>query len=551
MNAIPLISQAPSGSDAAQLNASASAGSPPLRGANQDFAGALRDAGGKPARKSAGSKPHEATLSGTALPVPGNQPPPVPASPPGLAPSGSPPAVNTDLLAAAQAADAAGAIPGLPAGAAGADPSANPTTPGATADAGSTAVLAPHFDLAAAPVSAPDGVAPTGAGSSVAPTAAASGDVQTAAGIGSVGSGGPAGSGDAGVSAANSPAVPGSGSSNPPAPSIRTLASAATSAGTRIPPALQGSTRDAKSNDGASQGAIAPASSQTSAAANAVNDPTLTGPAAAAAPAQTVMAAAVVQGAPSANFAPSSNDLSPDDLAAADTALQGVAAPKNAPAGAPAAALAQAAAALSAAVTAATAGRIAQEVSSTAEAGAADKRSHANSPDLSLSGASNDGGVGAAQLLTSNTAIDSSPAPTFKVAAGVDTAGFGQGVADKVSVMVDSNLTSAKLQVNPPALGPIEVRIALQGGHAQVWLSSHSAVTRDALESSSPKLREMLGSQGFSQVSVDISQRSFQDRSPPSQAYEAMPSISGDAPGLAQTSPSMSRTAIGLLDAYA
>jgi flagellar hook-length control protein FliK len=519
-----------------------------LRGANQDFAGALRDAGGKPARKSTGNKPHEAALSGSALPVPGNQAPPVPASPPGLTPSGSPPAVNTDLLAAAQAADAAGAIPGLPAGAAGADPSANPTAPPPTANAGSTAVLAPHFDVAPATPSTPGGpastatgsnVAPTAAGISVAPSAAGSA-VATAAGIGS------AGSGDAGGPAANSPAVSGSGLNNPPAPSIRTLASTATSADTRIPPALQG----AKSNDGASQGAIVPASSQTSAAANAVNDPTLN-ESAAAAPAQAVMAAAVVQGAPSANFAPSSNDLSPDDLAAADTVLQGVAAPKDEPAGAPAAASAQAAAALSAAVTAATAGRIAQEVSSTAEAGAADKRSHANSPELSLSGASNDGGVGAAQLLTSNTAIDSSPAPTFKVAAGVDTAGFGQGVADKVSVMVDSNLTSAKLQVNPPALGPIEVRIALQGGHAQVWLSSHSAVTRDALESSSPKLREMLGSQGFSQVSVDISQRSFQERSPPSQAYEAAPSIRGDAAVLAPASASISRSAIGLLDAYA
>jgi hypothetical protein len=76
-------------------------------------------------------------------------------------------------------------------------------------------------------------------------------------------------------------------------------------------------------------------------------------------------------------------------------------------------------------------------------------------------------------------------------------------------------------------------------------------VTRDALESSSPKLREMLGSQGFSQVSVDISQRSFQDRSPPSQAYEAMPSIRGDAPVLAHASASISRSATGLLDAYA
>jgi flagellar hook-length control protein FliK len=111
-------------------------------------------------------------------------------------------------------------------------------------------------------------------------------------------------------------------------------------------------------------------------------------------------------------------------------------------------------------------------------------------------------------------------------------------------------LTSAKLQVNPPALGPIEVRIALQGGHAQVWFTSHSAVTRDALESSSPQLREMLGAQGFGQVSVDISQRSFQERTP-SHGYEGTPAISGESSASLQTPGATSRSASGLLDAYA
>ena len=517
MNAIPLISHVPSGGDAAPPNAPASAASPPARGANQDFAGALRDAGGKPARKGAAAKQQEATSSGSVLPVPGNQPPPVPASPPALTALGSPPAVKTDLLAAAQVADAAGAIAGPPAGAAGANPSAIPAAPTLPANAGSTAALAPNFDLAAGLVSAPGGVAPASAASANAPG-----------------------------SAANSPAVPGSGSSVPQASSIRTLASAATSAGTPISAAPQGTAPGAKPGDGLrSQGAIAPASSQTpsnTAIDGAPNGAAAT--AAPAAPAPAVVAAAIVQGTSAPSISSSSNG---------GDVLQGVSAAQDAPVGAPAA-LAQASAATSAAtsaaVTAATAGRIAQEVSSAAGAGAADKRSHTTSPDLSLSAASNDGSAGAAQLMTSNTPTDGSPAPTFKIAAGVDTPGFGQGVADKVSVMMDGNLTSAKLQVNPPALGPIEVRIALQGGHAQVWLSSHSAVTRDALESSSPKLREMLGSQGFSQVSVDISHRSFQDRPPPSQAYEAMPSIEGVAP-VAPASAAISRSAVGLLDAYA
>src|SRR5258708_33135338 len=285
MNAIPPISQAPGGSDAAQLNAPAPAASPPSRGANQDFAGALRDAGGKPARKGAVGKQQEAALSGSALPVPGNQPPPVPASPPALTPSAPPTPVKTELLAAAQAADAAGAITGPPAGAAGATPSAIPAAPTLPANAGSTAALASNFDLAAALVSAPLGVAP-----------------------------GPAGGGKAPGSAASRPAMPGSGLSVPLAPGIRTLASSATStatsAATRIPAAPLASAPGAKSGDGvASQAAIAPASSQTP--SNGVNDPTLSGPAATAVPAQPVMAAAIRPGAgpPSPDLPSPSTDL--------------------------------------------------------------------------------------------------------------------------------------------------------------------------------------------------------------------------------------------------
>jgi flagellar hook-length control protein FliK len=136
----------------------------------------------------------------------------------------------------------------------------------------------------------------------------------------------------------------------------------------------------------------------------------------------------------------------------------------------------------------------------------------------------------------------------------MDTPEFGQGLADRVSWMVGNNLNGAKLQVNPPQLGPIEVRIAVQGSHAQVWLTSHSAVTRDALEASSPKLRDMLGAQGFGQVSVDISQRSYQERSPhPQQPYDWTPSASRSpaAAAVQSTASVLSRTASGALDAYA
>ena len=118
--------------------------------------------------------------------------------------------------------------------------------------------------------------------------------------------------------------------------------------------------------------------------------------------------------------------------------------------------------------------------------------------------------------------------------------------------MVGNNLNGAKLQVNPSQLGPIEVRIAVQGAHAQVWLTSHSAVTRDALESSSQKLREMLGAQGFGQVSVDISQRSFHERSPQAQAYDWTPSADSVAsPASMSPSARPAQFSSSAVDAYA
>jgi flagellar hook-length control protein FliK len=194
----------------------------------------------------------------------------------------------------------------------------------------------------------------------------------------------------------------------------------------------------------------------------------------------------------------------------------------------------------------------AQSISALADAGAADKHARGSAPESSLSVNAGDGSAAAAQLLTNPPVSSATAMPTFKVAASVDSSEFGQGVATQVSLMMDGNFSSAKLQVNPPALGPIEVRIALQGGHAQVWFTSHSAATRDALEASAPKLREMLGSQGFGQVSVDISQRSFQERSAQSQSYKASPAVErGERTELSPIANSGPRVASGVLDAYA
>jgi flagellar hook-length control protein FliK len=197
----------------------------------------------------------------------------------------------------------------------------------------------------------------------------------------------------------------------------------------------------------------------------------------------------------------------------------------------------------------------AQSRSNPSQVDDSDKRTHTES-GISAGGNTGDAAAGLSQLSSNSpvSAPDAAPTPTLRVHANVDSSDFAQGLSDRVSWMVDNSVNGAKLQVNPPQLGPIELRISVQGDHAQVWMTTHSAVTRDALESSSPKLREMLGAQGFGQVSVDISQRSFQDRSaytPPPYERASSADRNAAAPAVSTIAATAPRSSQGALDAYA
>jgi len=521
MNATPPIFQGLRISDAAQTNTPASPGQAPQAG-SRDFAATLRDAGHKPVRRHASHKHPGSSPDGSHLPAPGNQPPPA------LAP---PPPVGTESPAATQVKDAAGAPPIAQAGSAAEDPRPKPA---AIVSGESGAPKAVDDPVLAGNVASLMDADAEGAAAATSATAAAAAAVPAAPALPEASASAP----PAAPAAISPGSAPPAGPTTPHAASIRSLPT--TDPQVRVTP------RDAAKSDAA----LAAATSRpTSAGGSSVLNGQAPGNASAAdadAAAQAVVAAAVAQiSSPTNNASVSADDtITPDG----GISLQGMAAANDAPFAAP---TAPGAAAAPSAIAAASAAAVVQAAQGAADTGAADRHPRGNSADSPLSAASNDGAAGAGQLLTSNAPADAAaPMPTFKIAAGVDTGDFGQGVADRVSLMMDGNLSTAKLQVNPPALGPIEVRIALQAGHAQVWLSSHSAVTRDALESSAPKLREMLGAQGFAQVSVDISQRSFQERSPPSHAYEAGPAF-GDSPVVLQASTAVSRAASGLLDAYA
>jgi flagellar hook-length control protein FliK len=519
----------------------------------QDFSNALHQADNKPARKSAASKNGQDSQGGSQLPAGGNTPPsalpPAPIPPPVQnAPTAAPPAGSSGAAAAiASNTTASGTAPAGPALLPSGTGSQNANSPAATA-AGDAAAPLPQTAVQAAAITPPvlpvlpsnesaatDSTSPDGGGQS----AGALNDASPPAGTAAAAAAAAAASNATAAAQKSAAAI---AAASPTANQVGAQLAAAGQAKAASP--LQGNQPTHTVRDSAADLAAGAASTSSSADATAATDNA----------AQTaVAAAAAVASARAANASDSDDPASQDQMATPDTGPKAAVAATPAMAAPVAAALAGAhAVAATAATTAVANARTIMNLANV-NAGVTDKASHDNNPDASLTTALADGSVGAAQLMSSAPATDTAAPTTFKITPPVETADFSQGLADRVSFMVDGNISSAKLQVNPPALGPIEVRIALQGAHAQVSFTSHSALTRDALESSAPKLREMLGQQGFGQVSVDVSQGSYQDRSAQSSPYQG--SSTGDRDnGLSAVQPSIrphARAATGVLDAYA
>lgn len=87
-------------------------------------------------------------------------------------------------------------------------------------------------------------------------------------------------------------------------------------------------------------------------------------------------------------------------------------------------------------------------------------------------------------------------------------------MADRVMWMIQGEQQVAKLKLNPPNLGPLEVRVTVHQDQTSVaFLSQHAAV-REALEAALPRLREMFDQQQLQLVRADVSDPGAQQGDP-------------------------------------
>ncbi|MGN6513089.1 MAG: flagellar hook-length control protein FliK, partial [Lysobacteraceae bacterium] len=142
----------------------------------------------------------------------------------------------------------------------------------------------------------------------------------------------------------------------------------------------------------------------------------------------------------------------------------------------------------------------------------------------------------------------SAPAPLAQPAD--PRAGYGDEFGGNLVWMAEQRLGHAQLHVSPDHLGPIEVRLQLEGSQVHASFLSAQPEVRHALEASLPRLRELLGEHGLQLAQADVGQRQHDGRALPMQQPEA----DGRDPlddGLAPTLPTRIRAARGLLDEYA
>lgn len=87
-----------------------------------------------------------------------------------------------------------------------------------------------------------------------------------------------------------------------------------------------------------------------------------------------------------------------------------------------------------------------------------------------------------------------------------DPASFASGLGERLLDLGRDGTQSARLRLHPESLGPLDVRIQVEDGEARVWFNTAHGQTRDAIEASLPRLRELFAGQGIElgRVQVDV-----------------------------------------------
>lgn len=139
----------------------------------------------------------------------------------------------------------------------------------------------------------------------------------------------------------------------------------------------------------------------------------------------------------------------------------------------------------------------------------------------------------------------------------LNQAGWDQALSNRVMWLVNNGAQTAQLQLNPPDLGPLDIRISINQDQASIVFSSQHGVVREALDAALPRLRDFLQEQGLTLVQADVTDQGLakQDEGPGQQHHggDALEGLGADDEALwmADLGGQAPLMGTGLLDIYA
>jgi len=87
---------------------------------------------------------------------------------------------------------------------------------------------------------------------------------------------------------------------------------------------------------------------------------------------------------------------------------------------------------------------------------------------------------------------------------------FAEEVGARLQWIAEQQGGEATLRISPDGLGPVEIRLKLDGDRVELGFTAAQQDTRQALQDALPKLREMLAQQGLQLGQADVGQRQAQ-----------------------------------------
>ena len=103
--------------------------------------------------------------------------------------------------------------------------------------------------------------------------------------------------------------------------------------------------------------------------------------------------------------------------------------------------------------------------------------------------------------------IDSTSAGVPAAALPLASGDWGGLLGERIRWLSSANMDAADIRLDPPELGPLQVKVQAHRDGASVQFTTHSAVVRDMVEQSLPRLREMLEGSGMSLLDVNVAQQ--------------------------------------------